>query len=159
MKTTCALVLVLSVAAGVARAEPYAVGAQLEPLELPDQHGQTRHVDAGRRALLFTRDMDAGDVLKQALAADGKALLDAAGAVYVADVSRMPAFVRRMFALPRLRERPYPVLLDTEGTKTARLPGQAGKITFLVLDQLRIVEIRYLGTAEEVRSALGAAPS
>lgn len=148
------LALVILSAAALLRAEPYAIGGTLEPLELADQHGQVRGVDATRRVLLFTRDMDAGEILKQALAADGPALLERAGAVYVADVSGMPALVLRMFALRKLRERPYPILLDREGEKTARLPAQTGRISFLRLDALRIVELRHLGSTDEVRAAL-----
>jgi hypothetical protein len=148
------LTLVILLGAAPLRAEPYAVGATLEPLELADQHGQLRRVDATRRVLLFTRDMDAGEILKQALADDGAALLDRAGAVYVADVSGMPALVLRMFALRKMKERPYPMLLDRDGKKTARLPAQAGKISFLRLDSLRIAELRQLASADEVRAAL-----
>jgi hypothetical protein len=148
-----ALALLLSAAA---RAEPYAVGSTLEPLEFADQHDQIRTVDALLRALLFTRDMQAGDVLKQALAEDGAAQLERAGAVYVADVSGMPALVLRMFALPKLRQRPYPILLDRDGSQTARLPSQSGKVSLLVLDALRVKEIRYLANPEEIRAALAA---
>jgi hypothetical protein len=142
-----------------AEAEPYAVGQTLEPIELADQHGQVRKVDAARRALLFTRDMQAGDVLREALAADGAARLEAGAVAYVADVSAMPALVLRMFALRKMRQRPYPMLLDRDGSETARLPAEAGKITYLRLDSLRIVEIRYLGSGDEVRAALAPAGS
>jgi hypothetical protein len=145
--------LIVWALAGVAQAEPYAVGSTLEAIELADQHDQPRRVDSARRALLFTRDMDAGDVLKRALAEDGAALLDAARAAYV---SGMPALVLRLFALRKLRERPYPVLLDRDGSRTARLPAQTGKITFVALDALRITQLRYLGSVEEVRGALAA---
>lgn len=148
------LMLGLVLSAPLAFAEPYAVGSSIEPFELPDQHGETRRVDASRRVLLFTRDMQAGDVLKQALATDGKGLLDAARAAYVADVNAMPALVLRMFALRKMRQRPYPMLLDRDGKQTARLPAQPGKITLLVLDSLRIAELRYLASADEVRAAL-----
>jgi hypothetical protein len=154
MSALRAIALLLVFASTAARAEPYAVGAALEPFELADQHDQVRRVDAARRALLFTRDMQAGDVLKQALAADGAALLDAAGAVYVADVSGMPALVLRMFALRKMRARPSPMLLDRDGSQTARLPVEAGKVSLLVLDALRVKEIRYLGSPEEIRAAL-----
>jgi hypothetical protein len=153
MKHAWLALLILS-AAAPAGAEPYTVGATLEPFELADQHGQIRRVDAARRVLLFTRDMDAGEVLKQALATDGPAQLEGAGAVYVADVSGMPALVLRMFALRKMKERPYPMLLDRDGKSTARLPAQAGKVTFLVLDALRIAEVRHPGTSDEVRAAL-----
>jgi hypothetical protein len=150
------LVLGLVLLAPLARSEPYAVGSTLEPFELADQHGELRKVDASRRLLLFTRDMQAGDVLKQALASDGKALLEGSGATYVADVSGMPALVLRMFALRKMRQRPYPMLLDRDGSTTSRLPAQPGKITLLLLDSLRVAELRYLTTADEVRGALSA---
>src|SRR5262249_39226163 len=140
----CSAILALLFAAVAAAAEPYAVGAQIAPLELADPHDQPHRVDASGRALLLARDMQAGDIVKQALAADGAALLGAAHAAYVADVSGMPALVLRLFALRKLRERPYPVLLDRDGSQTARFPVQTGKVGLFVLDALRVKEIRYL---------------
>jgi hypothetical protein len=71
-------------------------------------------VSEATRVLLLTRDMDAGGFVREALAEDGAACLDRAGAVYVADVHRVPGVIRRIVAIPRMRTRPYPVLLDTE---------------------------------------------
>jgi hypothetical protein len=156
-RPAAALGLALSLAAPGARAEdpPYAVGDTIAPLALEDQHGEPGGVDAGPRGLLLSRDMDAGGVVREALASDGAALLDAAGAVYVADVHRMPGPIRRLFAIPRMRGRPYRVLLDTDGAPTARFPSEAGRAAWLRLEGLRIAEIRFLATPEEVRQALG----
>jgi hypothetical protein len=102
--------------------------------------------------------MDGGDLVREALATDGAAQLERAGAVYVADVHRMPAPIRRLIALPRMRERPYRVLLDTDGTPTALLPSEEGTATWLRLDGLRVVEVRFLTSSEEVAAALAAVP-
>jgi hypothetical protein len=150
------VVVLVALAAAPPSAEPVAVGETLEAIELTDQHGELRRVDASQRTVVFTRDMEAGDVLKQALATDGAALLERAGAAYVADVSGMPALVLRMFALRKLRQRPYPMLLDRDGTKTARLPAQPGKVSLIVLDALRVKDVRFLASAGEVRAALAA---
>jgi hypothetical protein len=146
------IALILAAAA----AEPYAVGAQLEPFSLQDQHGRAHAVDASVRALLFTREMSAGDIVKQGLTESGAQLLAGAGAVYVSDISGMPALVRRLMALPRLRQRPYPILLDFDGSVTQRIPGGAGQPVLLVLDELRIAEIRTLASAQELVAALRA---
>jgi hypothetical protein len=53
-----------------------------------------------------------------------------------------------------MRQRGYPVLLDTEGAATARLPSREGQASWVRLDGLRIVEVRFLTSAEEVRAAL-----
>jgi hypothetical protein len=144
------LVVVLAAPAGGA----YEVGEVLEPFALTDQHGRQHSVDVSMRAILFTREMGAGDVAKQALAQGGAELLAAARAVYVSDLSGMPAAVRRLMALPRLRRRPYPILIDTDGAQTQRFPGGAGAPTLLVLEQLRLVEVRAPASPDELVSAL-----
>jgi hypothetical protein len=149
-----AVVLAAVVAGSAAAAEPHAVGDTLPALEIRDQHEQVHKIDASVRRILFTADMDAGGFVKQALAEDGASKLERAGARYVSNVSRMPALVRRLFALPSLRRRSYPILLDVEGTLTARFPVQEGKATLLVLDALELVRIEHLGSSAEVEGAL-----
>lgn len=153
MRTLFVLALLIAPAWG---AEPLAVGDALPALTLRDQHGEEHQVDAAARAVLFTRDMDAGAIVKTALADDGGRMLEAAGAVYVADVSRMPGLVRRMIAIPRMRRRGYRMLLDEEGEATARLPGGDGTATLLVLDARRITAIERHGDPEALRAALAA---
>jgi hypothetical protein len=58
-----------------------------------------------------------------------------------------------------MRGRPYRVLVDTDGAPTAALPSVPGKATWLRLDGLRVVEIRFLSSADEVRQALAGSPS
>jgi hypothetical protein len=146
-------------AASDAKQEIVAVGGTLAPIALEDQHGKPGAVDATTRAVLLSRDMDGGDLIRAALAADGAAQLERAGAVYVADVHRMPGPIRRLIALPRMRERPYRVLLDTDGGPTAALPSEEGKATWLRLDGLRVVEVRLLGSSVEVGAALAGVPA
>lgn len=160
----CALGVMLAAAVGGAAAwaktEIVAVGGSLAPIALEDQHGQPGAVDAGTRAVLLTRDMDAGGFVREALATDGVAKLERAGAVYVADVHRMPGPIRRLISLPRMRERPYRVLLDTDGGPTSVLPSEEGKATWLRLDGLRVIEVRFLSSSEDVGAALaGSVPS
>jgi hypothetical protein len=150
-----ALLLALLLAAPAeASAEPWAEGRRLEPIALPDQHGEPRTIDAPVRAVLFSRDMEGGGVLKDALGETGAGLLERSGAVYVADVSRMPALVRRLFALPSLRRRGYPILLDADGAATAEFPSQPKRGTLVMLEDLRVERIRHFESAEALRQAL-----
>src|SRR5262245_10660509 len=82
---------------GRAFAQPYAVGDAIAPLTLEDQHGKSRTVDDSVKVLLFSRDMDGGDVLKKGLADVEPGYLDGKSAVYVADISRMPGLIAKMF--------------------------------------------------------------
>jgi hypothetical protein len=151
------VLLVLPVLAPPAAGEPLTVGDALPALTLEDQHGQERAIDAGVRHVLFARDMDGGGVLKDALSEGGAELLAATGSVYVADVSRMPGLVRRMFVLPSLRRRGYPILLDSDGTATVDFPGQKERATLIELDALRITRVRQFSDKAALRGALEAA--
>jgi hypothetical protein len=137
------------------RAEPWAAGERIEPFSLEDQHGTVRHVDAGTRVVLFSRDMDGGDVLKRALEGVPEGFFAARGAAYVADISRMPGLVTRLFALPSMRRRPYPMLLDRDGATTARLPDAEGQATLIFLEDLRIERVVHAARPEELCEALG----
>lgn len=149
------LVLALLVALPAAASAPWAVGDRIEPFALEDQHGVTRRVDEATEVLLVSRDMDGGHVLEQALDGAPEGFLEERRAAYVADVSRMPGLVTRLFAIPSLRRRPYPMLLDRDGTTTARLPTAAGRGTLVFLDGLRITRVLHAATPEELARALG----
>jgi hypothetical protein len=158
MSARAGALLALLLALPAAAQGPTIVPDRLAGFELPDQHGVSHRVDAAVRVLLLSRDMDGGAVVRGALEAKGAeagAFLAGLGAVYVADVSRMPGIVRRLFALPRMRSRPYPVLLDTTGEATAALPAEPGRASVLWLEDLRPVRVETFGAPEALLAALG----
>jgi len=146
------------VAAAVA-APAWAPGTQLPRFALEDQHGVRVEVDEQVALLVVTRDMDAGDLVKQALAGVDQRRLDERRALYVADISRMPALVSRLIAIPRMRQRPYRVLLDRDGSATRDAPYVEKKPTVLFLDRLRITRVEHAASAEELRRLVGIGPS
>jgi hypothetical protein len=89
--------------------------------------------------------MEAGDVVKKALAGRDQAFLDEHGVVYVANISGMPAVITRLFALPRMRERPYRMLLDRDGNATKDIPAVPGRPTVLTLVRGQVVRVSQPG--------------
>ena len=140
---------------GAAMAETITVGAALAPRTLEDQHGKPHELDASVRRVVFTRDMDAGDQVKEALETTSGEELAERGIAYLADISGMPRLVARLFALPAMRRRAYAMWLDRDGKATADLPSEPGKVTVLHLQGLLVEEIAFVESAQEVRDALG----
>ncbi len=156
------LLLALLLVVPAAAQGPTLVPDRLEAFELEDQHGAPGRVGEDVRVLLLSRDMDGGAVVREALESKGEnaaAYLSGRGAVYVADVSRMPGFVRTLFALPSMRRRPYPMLLDTTGDVTRPLPSEEGRATVLWLDALRPLRIEFVDSPEALLEKLGPAPA
>lgn len=152
MKTT--LVCALFMLATLAHADPYGVESVLPGIELPDQHGEARTIDDSVRAIVFSRDMKAGNVVKAAVEKAGPDLFDRNAAVYVVDVQGMPSLIRALFAMPAMRRRPYRLLVDEDGVKTADFPGGATTPTVLVLDKLRVTAVRFPTSADELIAAI-----
>jgi len=87
----------------------------------------------------------------------GPTLFERNHSVYVVDLAGMSSLVRQWFALPALRRRPYRLLVDADGAKTADFPAREGRPTLLVLEHLRIARVETPASAEELVRLLEAA--
>jgi hypothetical protein len=149
------LVLVLLVvAAAIGRAEPWTEGTTIAPIAGEDQHGARAEIGPETRLLIVSRDMDGGGIVKEVLGTMDQTALDARGAVYVADISGMPAVVSRLMAIPNMRKRPYRVVLDREGSLVPDVPAVEGKPAVVTLDRLRVGRIAHPSTAGELHDLL-----
>ena len=89
----------------VADAEPYHAADVIRPFSLETQHGTRVEIGAATRLVLVTHDMDAGKIARAVLEEHTEDTLAERHAVYVANISRMPGFVSRLIAIPRMRRR------------------------------------------------------
>jgi hypothetical protein len=139
-------------------AVPLELGSTWQPLTLKDQHEQPIIVGPTTRKVIFAAEKPVNDLVVNALGAQGKTTLARAGAVYVADISAMPAIISRLFALPKLRELTFPVALAHEAVAVADLPRRAGAATVLTLDNGQVTQVQYLQTEAQLRQALALTP-
>jgi hypothetical protein len=72
----------------------------------------------------------------------------------VADISRMPGLIARTIAKPRMRKRPYPLLLDEQGELTAAWPSQKERTTLIRLEANRILEVLHFEEPASLRRAI-----
>lgn len=157
----CAVALSLPLSAGAA---PLTAGSAMPALSLSDQHDKPALVGPSTRWVVFTAEKAVSDMVSAVLTAEPVGVAERLRLVYVADISGMPALVTRMFALPKLRELPFPIALvrDTaQLTQVADIPRTPGSATVLRIEAGRIIEIVMARRAAELRSVLGlpAAPA
>ena len=131
------------------------VGAHLAPATLLDQNEVPHPIDKSTRIILFAREMEGGAVIRALLDEEGPKYLEEHRALYVADISGMPTLIARLVAIPKMQEeRPYPTLLDRDGATTAFFPAEAGRVTVMALDNLRVTAIDYRDSLAGVREAV-----
>lgn len=137
------LAILLCSAAGLAQAAVLGVGDALPALKLSTQHEQSASPAANARQWLFAADNDAANLVSALLDGQPASWLADTRRVYLADIHKMPTLIARMVALPRLRERPYSILLGREAADLAMLPRQRGCVSVLDIEQQKIRAVRF----------------
>jgi hypothetical protein len=135
-------------------AAPLTTGDSLPEMNLPDQHGD-EHTLANANMVLFAPDKAAGELAHEVLKHTDKEQMAAKGIVFISDISGMPTFVTRMFALPAMREYSYLVLLGYETEDTAMFPRQEGGITLLHIKAGKVARIENLDSAQSLAGIIG----
>ncbi len=151
------LLSVLLMSASAAFAAPVVLEQPLPTLALQDQHTQPWSVKADTRLVVFAAGRKPSNVVMEVLGAQAKGFFESRQAVYVADMSRMPGFVTRTFALPALRDQPFAVGVNLDDKQLADWPRQEDAITLIRLEGGRVSSIAYVRTVAELKSALGIA--
>ncbi len=65
----------------------------------------------------------------------------------------MPSIITSLFAMPKMKEYPFSVLLVDEANK-GLFPVKEDMISIITLDNSKITDIKYVKTAEELAKAL-----
>jgi len=155
MKAAALLLLCLLSTAALAL-EP---GERLAPWTLLDQHDAPYTLNEQTRVLLVARDMDGAKLVNAALEGKPKGYLNERQAIFLADISRMPRVIASLFALPKMRDYSYRILLDRDARIAPRYPAGEGEVLWLQLDGLQIVSQQAFTRADDLRQALEAQAS
>lgn len=138
-----------------ALAAPVEPGHPLPGLQLKNQHDQDWRIAPDTKLVLFAAGRKASNLMQTVLAPQPKGFLAGRHAVYLADMSRMPGFITRTFALPSLRELNFEVGVSLDEKTLTGWPRQDDAVTLIRLDQGRVVSHEYLSTEAQLKAALG----
>lgn len=147
----------LLLAAGAVLAQPVAVepGRPLPTPSLQDQHGQPWQLTADTRLLLLAASRGASSRVQSVLGSQPRDFLASRHAAYLADLSRMPGFITRSFALPALKEQPFTVGVSLQDGALAGWPQQGDAVTLIHLEGRRVTRISFADTEAALRAVLG----
>ena len=130
------------------------VGQRLPELTLKDQHNKPWQIVPSTRLLMFAASRKASNLTQDVLQALSKDQMTRRGAVYLADMSKMPGFITRTFALPTLEKLPYAIGVSLEEATLATWPRQPDAVTLIELDQGLVKRISYATAEAPIRAAL-----
>ncbi len=125
------------------------VGEPVPDFKIQDQFGQEHVIAPETKLLLFAADKKTNGLVKEYLRAQPKGFLEHNRVCYVADISGMPGFIAKVFAIPKMKKYAFPVLLVTE--EQARVfDKKDNAVTVYFLREGKIVSTQYIASAEEL---------
>lgn len=133
-------------------------GQAMPSVSVQDQHDRPWRMAADTRLVLFAAGRKASNLAMEVLGQQPKGFLATRQALYLADMSRMPGFITRTFALPSLREQPFDVGVVLDEKLLADWPRQEDAVTLIRLESGRVVAVEYATTAAGLSQALGLTP-
>lgn len=127
---------------------------KLVSIELADQFDKIQNVDENTKVLIFAHDMEGNDIVEKAFEPYDGAKLAELNVVFLADISGMPSLIGKLFALPAMRDRAYPIMLDREGTLGKKFTVKEDHVTVMYLDKLAIQQSKLVASSEQLTSLL-----
>lgn len=128
--------------------DAYKAGSTVAAFSAKDQFGKPFQLGADCRVLLVSFDMGTGKQANAKLNVLGADYLPKHGAVYVANITGMPA-IGRAFALPKMRGYAHRIVLADDAALLAPFPRQDQRVTVLGLRGRKVVSICYWNPASE----------
>ncbi|MBX8606645.1 hypothetical protein K5D65_05575 [Pseudomonas cichorii] len=135
-------------------AQALQVGDRLTPWTLLDQYDQPYTLNKQARTLLVARSMDAAKLVNVALKDKPKGFLESRQTVFVADIQKMPSVIATLFAIPKMRDYSYRVILDRDARIVPQYAGDEDKVLWLQLRDGQLVGQQQFSSAEQLLAAL-----
>ena len=121
------------------------VGETFPTLTLVDQFNEKTEIKTkGPSTLLLSFEKDVSAEIKTYLDAKEKDFLSKNNIMYISDISSMPSFVTRMFALPKMKKFTFKVSLIYDEKEALSIDRQKGKVSVFILKNNRIQAIKFV---------------
>ena len=131
---------------------PFAVGSVLTPLSLNNQHDKLIKVNKDVKIILFAVEKAPSDVVNEFLMKKDTDFLVKNKAYFIADISGMPSLITSMFAIPKMKKRPYDILL-VRGEQLAQVTSIPRKKEFVTLVKItdgKVTAVHYVNTVDQL---------
>jgi len=123
----------------------------LKETSFQDQFDNKLELNEKIEWLIFTKDKESSNIINNVFTELKVIDLEKYKVLYVADISQMPSFVTKLFALPKMKKYSYRIALGKEGVESKNFPSKKDMITILNLSKLSIVEEIFVNTEPDFK--------
>lgn len=147
------LLLGIMVLSSLIYGELLKVGDTISSFSVSDQFDKIHVVNSkDYKIILVANEKDVAGFLNDYLAVQDRDFLAKNKTAFISNISQMPSFVTKLFALPKMREYKYPLFLIYEENK--RFTFEDESLTVIKTDNDKIISIEYIKAKEENENAI-----
>jgi len=152
MKYFILLLAVLSVSI----AKPLDINATLPTITLNDQFEQSHTVPLSIGKIIFSEDKSSSTLVNGFIKKQPQSgtYLATKNAVFISNITKMPSFITRMFAIPKMKKYQHKVLLIDDDNNDM-FHTQDDHIAIFTINGGIITDIVYVKNINDLQSALG----
>ncbi len=132
------------------------VGSALD-LKLPDQFDKSITLNSDTKKLIFAFSKETGHITREFFGKQEKDFLNSKKALLVADISKMPVFIRNTFAMPDLKKSSYHILLIYEGKLAKEFEKDIkdkNKVIVVTLNNKKVTKVDLASNEKELEALL-----
>jgi len=133
---------------------PLSIGGTLLPIELNNQHGKVIKVGNDVKTIIFAVEKKASALINNFLIKQDAKFLTNKKAYFVADISGMPSMITKIFAIPKMKKRPYDILLAKQASKVAFIPRKKDYVTVIKIAAGKVKQINFINQADQLQKVL-----
>lgn len=135
-------------------ANEYKVGEKAEPINLKDQFNKEHNISKLPKTIVIAFEKESSYVFNEYMKDKNNNFLIKNDILFLADISQMPSFVTTAFALPKMREYTYNVLLISNENMAFRYPYKEEKLTIIKTQNNTIQSINFASSVSELEKHL-----
>ncbi len=135
-------------------ANEYSIGEKIEPINLKDQFDKDHNISKLPTTIIISFEKESSYMFNEYMKDKNNDFLADNNMLFLADISQMPSFVTTNFALPKMREYNYLVLLINDENTAFKYPYREDKLTIIKLDNDKIKSIDFVSDLKELENSL-----
>ena len=121
---------------------------------LPDQFNKTHTIKDDTKIVLFAFKKEDGHTIREYLKKNRPSMLDENHAIFVADISKVPSFIRNLVILKDFKKSKFPVVIIYDKNISAKINDNQNKILVFHLKNKKITKVEHIKTTDDLKRLL-----
>jgi len=130
-------------------AAPFQIDDTIKELTLKDQFEKSHSVKNSTKLIIVSFEKDPSALVNEFLSNKEKDFAEKHNTLFVGNISKMPWLISKMFAIPRMKEYNYNLMLIND-EEDDRFKHKENKLTVYHLENKQIKNISFISTEQEL---------